>query len=55
MVKILKKILENYEAQFPQFRVFIGQKSILRRYYIQNVKVEIQSQAYNINNECTPF
>ena len=42
--------LKNYEAQFPKFSVFIGQKSIVRRYSIQNVKDGIQIQVYNINN-----
>ena len=37
--------------QFPKFIVFIGQKSIFRRYCIQNVKDGIQIQAYNINFE----
>ena len=35
MVKILGTSYENYEAQFPKLSVFIGQKSILRRYYKQ--------------------
>ena len=30
---------------------FIGQKSIFRRYCIQNVKDGIQFQVYNINND----
>ena len=37
--------------QFPRFSVFIGQKSIFRRYCIQNVKDGIQIQVHNINNE----
>ena len=37
--------------QFPRFSVFIGQKSIFRRYCIQNVKDGIQVQAYNIYYE----
>ena len=36
MVNILKKSKENHEAQFPKFSIFIGQKSIFRRYCIQN-------------------
>ena len=50
MVKILRKSLENHEAQFPTISVFIGQKSIFR-YCIQNVKDGIRIQVYNINNE----
>ena len=42
MVKILRKSLENHEAQFPKFSVFICQKSIFRRYCIQNVEDGIQ-------------
>ena len=42
MVKILRKSHENHEAQVPEFSVFIGQKSIFRHYYIQNVKDGIQ-------------
>ena len=51
MVKILRKSEENHEAQFPKFSVFIGQKSIFRRYCIQNVKDWIQIQVYDMNNE----
>ena len=51
MVKILRRSLENHEAQFPKFSVCIGQKSIFRRYCIQDVKDGIQIQVYNINNE----
>jgi len=36
------KSYETYEAQFPNFSVFIGQKSIFRRYCIQNFKDGIQ-------------
>ena len=52
MVKVLRKPQENHEAQIPKFSVFIGQKSILRHYSIQNVKNGIQIHVYNINNEC---
>ena len=45
------KSWENHEAQLPKFTVFIGQKSIFRRYCIQNVKDGIQIQVYNNNNE----
>ena len=51
MIKILRKSLENHEAQFPKFSVFFGQKSIFRRYCIQNIKDGIQIQVYNINND----
>ena len=51
MVKILRQSLENHEAQFPTVSVFIGQKSIFRRYCIRNVKDGSQIQVYNINNE----
>ena len=51
MVKILRKSYENDEAQFPHFRVFIGQESIFRRYCIQNVEDGIQTQVYNINDK----
>ena len=51
MVKILRKSYENHEAQFPKFIVFLGQKSIFRRYCIQNAKDGIQIQVYNTNNE----
>ena len=51
MVKILTKSSENHEAQFPKYSVFIGQKLIMRRYCIQNIKDGIQIQVYNINNE----
>ena len=44
------KSKENHEAQFPQFSIFIGQKSIFRRYCVQNVKDGVQIQAYNTNN-----
>ena len=49
--QILRKSLENHEAQFRKFSVFIGQKSIFRHYCIQNFKDRIQIQVYNINNE----
>ena len=39
------------EAQFPNFSGFVGQKSIFRHYFIQNVKNGIQIQAYHSNNE----
>ena len=51
MVKILRKSWENHEAQFPQFSIFMGQKSKFRRYCIQNVEDGIQILVYKINNE----
>ena len=51
MFKILRISKENHEAHFPQFNAFNGQKSIFRRYCIQNVKDGIQIPVYNINIE----
>ena len=34
-----------------KIKCFIGQKSVFRRYCIQNVKDGIQIQVYNISNE----
>ena len=51
MFKILRTSYETYEAQFPIFSIFIGQKSIFPHYCIRNVKDGIQIQVYNINNE----
>ena len=45
------KSQKTNKAQFPKFSVFIGQKSILRCYYIRNVKDGIQIQVYSINNK----
>ena len=36
---------------FKKLSVFIGQRSVFRRYCIQNVKDGIQIQVYNIINE----
>ena len=47
----LKKIVKNQEVQFPKLSVFIGQKSVFRRYYIQNVKDGIQIQVHNVSKE----
>jgi len=51
MIKIVRESWESHEAQIPKFSVFIGQKSIFRRYYIQNVKERIQIRIYKIDNE----
>ena len=51
MFKILRQSKENHQAQFPQFSVFIAQKSIFRHYCIQKVKDGIQIQVYNCKNE----
>ena len=51
MVKILRKLQENHETQFPKFSLLIGQKSVFRRYCIKNVKDEIQIHVYKINKE----
>ena len=48
--KILRK-LKNHDAQFQKFIVFISQKSVFRRYCIQNFKDGIQIQVYNIVHE----
>ena len=47
----LKKIVRKSEAQFPKLSVFIGQKSVCRRYCIQHLKDGIQIQVYNSINE----
>ena len=44
MAKILRKSYENHKVKFPKFTTFVGQKFILRRYYIQNFKDGIQIQ-----------
>ena len=43
----MAKILKNDKAQFPKLSVFVGQKSILRHFYIQNVEDGIQIRIYN--------
>ena len=48
---MLRKFLENHKAQFSKLIVFVGQKSILRHYYIQNVKDGIQIRVYTICKE----
>ena len=42
-----------YTIKYTEYKlsIFIGQKSIFHCYCIQNVKVRIQIQVYNINNE----
>ena len=49
MIKILRRSLENQDAQFPKLNVFIGQKLIFHHYCVQNVNDRIQIQVYNIN------
>ena len=51
MVKILRKPLENYEAQVSKLSIFIGQKLIFH-YCIQNVQDGIQIQVCNVSNNC---
>ena len=51
MIKIVRKLYENHEAQFPKLNVFIGEKLVCRRYCIQNVKDGIRIQVCSINNE----
>jgi len=48
MVKILRKSW----GSISKLSVSIGQKSIFRRYCIENFKDGIQIQVYKINNEC---
>ena len=53
-MKIRFKWSKSYEItrlNFQKISVFIGQKSIFRRYCIQNVKDGTQIQVYNIDNE----
>ena len=47
MAKILSKYYENHKAQFPKLNVFVGQKSILRHYYIQNGTAGIQIRVHS--------
>ena len=49
--KYLRKSHGNHEAQFPTFSVFISQKSIFRRYCIQNLADGIQNRVCTINKE----
>ena len=44
---------ENLKAKYPKLSVFVGQKSILHHYYIQNVKGGIQIRVYTIKKEST--
>ena len=41
MGKILRKCYANHEAQFQELSVFVGQKSILRHYRYQVLKMEV--------------
>ena len=47
----MAKILRNHKAYFAKLSVFVGQKSIIRHYNIQNVKDGIQIRVYKINKE----
>ena len=51
MTKILRNSLKYHKAQVSKFSVFVGHKSVLRHYYIQNAKDRIQIRAYTINKE----
>ena len=52
MVKILSKSWKNCKAaQFPKLCAFVGQNSILRHYYIKNVKNGMQIRVCNMNKE----
>ena len=43
--------MENHEAQFLKYSVFIGQKSVFCHCCNQNIEDGIQTQVYNIINE----
>ena len=49
--KISGKPQEDHKAQLPKFSIFVGKKSTLRHYYIQNVEDGIQIQVYKANKE----
>ena len=51
MANILGKSWENHKAQFPKLSFCLVQKSLLRHYYIGNVKDGIQIGVYKINKE----
>ena len=51
MSYVYKWVAFKKYTHFFILSVFIGQKSIFRRYCIQNVKDGIQIQVYNIKNE----
>ena len=51
MARILRMSLENHKVQFPKLSFFVGQKSILYHYCIQNVKDGSQIREYKINKE----
>ena len=45
-------MVRKSRGSISKIKCFFGQKSVFRRYCIQNAKDGIQSQVYNINNEC---
>ena len=47
----LKWPKENCKAQYSHFSVFVDKKSILRHYYIQDLKDRILIRVYKINRE----
>ena len=51
MAKISRKSLENQEITIPKLIVFVGQKVILRHYYMENVRDTIQIRVYKINKK----
>ena len=48
MAKILRKC---QDSTFPKLSLFLGQKSILRQYYIQNVEDGIKIRVYSRKKE----
>ena len=47
----MAKLLRKSQGLIPKLSAFIGQKSILHHYYIQNVKDRTQIRVYTINKE----
>ena len=45
------KIFRKSQSSIPKLNIFIGQKSILYHYCIQNVKDGIQIRAYTVNKK----
>ena len=50
----MAKILRKSQGSISKTKCFIGQKSILRHYYIQNVKDGIQIRVYKVSKEREP-
>ena len=47
----MAKILRKSQGSIPKLSVFLGHKSIMRHYYIQNVEERIQIQVNKISKE----